>query len=476
MAKVLLIAPPIYKEEYSARGSEQTASILPPMGLAYIAAWLRKHGHYCEILDGMATPCSLDEVVRQCSTFDVIGITSVSTYALRVNQLLQKLKQSGCGAPIVVGGPHATVLPESCLQAGADYVIVGEGEVPMLELIRALENHEPPTKVGSVVFLKDGQLVRNRRMPPLGNLDKIPIPAYDLLPMSRYRTSEARTRRQPSYSLMTSRGCPGVCSFCNKSVSGTKVRYFSAERIVEEFFLLRNRYGAEDIAILDDNFLTDRELVHTVCDRLIEKGFDKTWSVEARVDHVDREVLEHLKTAGCDFIAYGIESGSQRMLDSMNKRISLKQVRDAVKMTKEVGINIRGYFMMGLPYETLEEMEETVRLALELDIEVASFSLFVPLPGTLEYKRAQETGTFSDPEYFLHEIYPEFNFPDSLLYIPEGITAEQLFNVHKNAYSRYYFRPKFLMRALLSIRSFEDIKRYTRGGINLLTNAFVRKT
>ena len=475
MVKILLIAPPIFKEEYSARGSEHTASILPPIGLAYIAAYLRKHGHKCEILDGLATPCSLDDIVKKCHSFDIIGITSVSTYAIRVNELLHRIRGSGIKGTVVVGGPHATILPESCLRNGADYVILGEGELPILNLINAIETHSDITQVESIAYLKDDKLIKNPRISLISNLDEIPIPAYDLLPMKQYHTSEARTRKQPSYSLMTSRGCPGICSFCNKSVSGTKVRYFSADRIVDEFFLLRDKYGAEDIAILDDNFLTNHDIVHDVCDKLLEKNFKKTWSVEARVDCINKDILIMLKKAGCDFIAYGIESGSQRMLDIMKKNITLEQVRKAVKLTKEIGINIRGYFMIGLPYETLDDIEKTIQFAIELNIEVASFSLFVPLPGTLDYKRALKTGTFPDPEYYLHGIYPEFNFPDSLLYVPEGITDEELFAIHKKAYNRYYFRPKFLLKSILSIRSFSDIKRFLKGGINLIASALSKQ-
>jgi radical SAM superfamily enzyme YgiQ (UPF0313 family) len=472
MAKILLIAPPIYKEEYAARGSGHTASILPPIGLAYIAAWLRKHGHYCEILDGFAEPCSLEEIIKKSHSFDIVGITAVSTYVLRVNQLLKSLKENNDKALVVVGGPHATILPQSCLEHGADYVVLGEGELPMLELVNAFENNTDTSQIGSLAYIRENKFFKNPRMPFIQDLDEIPIPAFDLLPMKRYRTSEARTRKQPSYSIMTSRGCPGVCSFCNKSVSGTNVRHFSADRIVEEFFLLRDKYGAEDVAILDDNFLTDHNLVNNVCEKLIKKQFNKTWSLEARVDNVNEEILKHLKEAGCDFIAYGIESGSQRMLDSMKKGITLEQIREAVRITQKIGMNIRGYFMMGLPYETLEDMEKSIRFAIELNIEVVSFSLFVPLPGTLDYVRAKKTGSFPDPEYFLHGIYPEFNFPDSLLYVPEGITPEELFNKHKSAYNRYYFRPKFLFDSLLSVRSFADLKRFARGGTNLFLNAF----
>lgn len=475
MARVLLIAPPIYKEEYAARGSSHTLSILPPLGLAYIAAYLRKHDHYCEILDGMAVPYGIDDIVKKASGFDVVGITAVSTVALRVNQLLKAFKDNSIKAPVIVGGPHATVLPESCLRHGADYVVLGEGEITMLELVNALEAGKNTDGIEGIAFMREGVMIRNKRGEMAENLDEIPMPARDLLPMERYRCSIARTKKLPSHSILTSRGCPGTCSFCNKSISGTRVRYFSVGRIVEEFFLLRDRYGAEDVAVMDDNFVSEPHVVHSVCDELIRRKFGKTWSVEARIDAVDEDVLKHLKAAGCDFIAYGIESGTQKMLDRMKKRITLDQIRSVIKMTKDVGINIRGYFMMGMPGETLDDMEQTISFAKELDIDVASFSLFVPFPGTLDYRRALESGTFTDPEYFLHKIYPEFNFPDSPIYIPEGMTAEELLSKHRSAYNRYYFRPKFLLRTLLTIRSAGDIRRYTSGMLNLLGNFFSRK-
>jgi anaerobic magnesium-protoporphyrin IX monomethyl ester cyclase len=474
MAKILLIQPPIYISEYTARGSAHTLSILPPMGLAYIASYLRKNGNICEIMDGMAIPFDLDVLVSKSSTFDVIGITAVSTFAKRVHEIIGVLKRNKVRAPVVVGGPHATVLPESCLRNGADYVVIGEGEITMLELVNALAFGNDVGNVNGIAFLNDDKFYRTPARSKINNLDDIPLPARDLLPMGKYRSSEARSKKQPSHSLFTSRGCTGYCSFCNKMIFGSKVRYYSVDRIVEEFFLLRDRYGAQDVAVWDDNFLADRNIAHAVCDSLIKNNFKKTWSIEARIDTVDRDILLHAKEAGCDFIAYGIESGSQKILDSMNKRITLGQVRKVIKMTKEVGINIRGYFMMGMPNESLEDMDQTISFAKELNIDVATFTLFVPLPGTVEYQRALKTGTFIDPEYYLHEVYPEFNFPSAPLYVPEGMTSEDLLEKHKSAYNKYYFRLPFLLKSALAMRSFQDITRNFKGMLNLLINAFIK--
>ena len=474
MAKILLIQPPIYKAEYTARGSEHTLSILPPMGLAYISAYLRKHGHDCEIMDGMAFPFTLDVLINKAFSFDIIGITAVSTFAVRVNEIIDALKQNRVTAPIIVGGPHATVLPESCLRKGADYVVIGEGEITALELVNGLTSHGDVSKISGIAYLQDNLLHRTPRRRVIEHLDEIPLPARDSLPMAKYRSSEARSKKQPSHSLFTSRGCPGNCSFCNKMIFGSKVRYFSVDRITEEFFLLRDKYGAQDIAIWDDNFLADRSVAHAVCDSLIKNNLNRTWSIEARIDSVDRDILQHAKEAGCDFIAYGIESGSQKVLDSMNKRITLEQIRQVIKMTKDVGINIRGYFMMGMPHETLEDMDKTIAFAKELNIEVASFTLFVPLPGTTEYRRALNSGTFADPEYYLHNVFPEFNFPREPLYIPEGMTSTELLNKHKSAYNKYYFRPRFLLKSILAIRNYQDVMRNMKGLLNLLSNAFMK--
>lgn len=473
MARVLLIQPPLRSEELFSRGSKSSASIIPPLGLAYISAYLRKHGHTCRILDGIATPIGTGEVAGLAREYDIVGITVVSTYAVRAAELIQAIKKADSMKPVAVGGPHVTVLPESLLEKGADFAVVGEGEKTMLELVECLSAGDGCVEnVGGLVFRDGHRFATTGRRPFLDPLDEVPLPARDLLPMEKYRSSIARSSRQPSHSMLASRGCPGVCSFCSKKTFGRRVRYFSVERIVEEFFVLRDRYRARDVAVWDDNFLSDPNVALAVCEALKRRNLGITWSVEARADNVSWETLSALRDGGCTYVAYGVESGSQRLLDHMNKRITKEQIRETIRMTKEAGIGIRAYFMMGLPTETLQEMEETVRFAMELDVELASFTLFVPLPGTIEYRRAMQSGRFPDPEYFLHRIVPEFNFMDAPLYIPEGMTAGQLMAAHRNAYTRYYFRPRVLLRRFLAIRSLEDVWNLLKGGFTLASNIF----
>jgi radical SAM superfamily enzyme YgiQ (UPF0313 family) len=473
VARVLLIQPPLKSDELFSRGSKSSASIIPPLGLAYISAYLREHGHTCRILDGVATPIGIGEVVDLTREYDVVGVTVVSTYAVRAGELIQAIKKANPRKPVVVGGPHVTVLPESLLEKGADFAVVGEGERTMLELVDCLTAGDGRVENVSGLVFDDGHgFTATGRRSLLDPLDEVPLPARDLLPMEKYRSSIARSSQQPSHSMLTSRGCPGVCSFCSKKTFGRRVRYFSVERIVDEFFVLRDRYQARDVAVMDDNFLSDPDVVFAVCEALKNRDLGITWSVEARVDNVSWETLSTLRDAGCTYIAYGVESGSQRLLDHMNKRITKEQIRETIRMTKEAGIAIRAYFMMGLPTETLQEMEATVRFAMELDVEVASFSLFLPLPGTIEYRRSMQSGRFPDPEYFLHRIVPEFNFMDAPLYIPQGMTAEGLMAAHRNAYTRYYFRPRVMLRRFLAIRSLGDFGNLLKGGFTLASNLF----
>jgi len=473
MAKVLLIQPPMTSKERFARGSESTASHIPPLGLAYIAAYIRQRGHHCRIIDSLVQPSLLNNLNDLTAEFDVIGITIVSTYAFRAIQLIKALKEHKHCPVVVVGGPHATAMPASMLANGADYVVVGEGEQTMLEFVERMDtNGSEMRNIRGLMYLDGKDPVYAGPRSRIESLDLIPLPARDLLPMHLYRSSVARSSRQPSHSMLASRGCPGVCSFCSKMIFGTKVRYFSAERIVEEFLLLQNRYGAKDVAVWDDNFVANEERVLSVCEQLLHKGFRCSWSVEARIDGVNREVLLALKRAGCTFICYGIESGSQRVLDHMNKRIRKEQIRDTIRLTKEIGLSIRGYFMMGVPTETLGEMKETIRFSKELDVDVASYTLFCPLPGTLEYQRALRTGTFPDPEYYLHRVVPEVNFPDEPLYIPAGMTSRELMKIHRKAYTRYYLRLKTLFRRLAEIRSLSDLPPLFQGAWTLLRNLF----
>jgi radical SAM superfamily enzyme YgiQ (UPF0313 family) len=468
MARVLLLIPPLSPQELFTQAAKSTASKLPSLGVAYIASYLREKGHETTIYDGIAEPNPLDELVADMSRYDIIGMTAISSYATRCIELLEMAKQSGVRAPLVVGGPHVTAMPGHLLGHGADYEVLGEGEVTMFELVEHLASGSgTPSAVKGLAFLEDGRLVKTPRRELVDPLDILPMPARDLLPMHRYSTSPARSRNYPSHSMFTSRGCPGICSFCDHRTFGSRIRHFSLERIVEEFFLLRDRYGARDVSVWDDNFTSDKNLLFDVCAALQRGNFGLTWNVESRINMVDREILQTLHDSGCCFIAYGIESGSQRMLDHMKKGITKEEIREKVRITQEIGIPIRGYFMIGLPGETEQDILETIAFALELDIDIATFTMFLPLPGTLDYRRALRDGTFIDSEYFLHGIIPEFNFLEKPVYVPGNLSPQRLLALHQLAYKKYYMRPRMILKHLRSIRTPGEFMSLAKSGLGL---------
>jgi radical SAM superfamily enzyme YgiQ (UPF0313 family) len=475
MARILLIVPPLTPQELFTRGAESTASKLPSLGVAYIAAFLRMHGHEPAIYDGIAEPKNIDVLVEEMKGYDVVCITAISSYAVRCIELLSRAKQVGVRAPLVVGGPHVTAMPGHLLRHGADYEVVGEGEATMLELVEHLAaGLGAPHNVRGLAYLDGDETKHTGRRQLIDPLDTIPMPARDLLPMQLYSTSPARSQNFPSHSMFTSRGCPGICSFCDHRTFGSKIRHFSLERIVEEFFVLRDVYGARDVSVWDDNFTSDKKLLLEVCESLNSRDFGLSWNVESRINMVDRDILKTLHASGCSFIAYGIESGSQRMLDHMKKGITKEEIVEKVRITQEVGIPIRGYFMMGLPGETEQDILETIKFALELDIDIATFTMFLPLPGTLDYKRALRGGTFIDPEYFLHDIIPEFNFLEKPVYVPGTLAPERLLELHQRAYKKFYMRPGMILKRLRSVRSSSELMSLAKSGLALFRSLLFR--
>lgn len=470
--KVLLIQPPLWPHELYTRGSRATASLLPPLGLAYLAAFLEEQGHHVEIMDGIVAPVALDELARRAQGFDLVGITVISSYVVRVIEVIEALKRSEVRAPIVVGGPHVTALPDALLRAGADFGVIGEGELTLAELAEHVEGRRPDLAgIRGLVYLdQNREKVFTGPRTRVRPMDLIPLPARHLLPMERYQCSVARSSRQPSHSMMASRGCRGRCTFCSHRTFGLETRYFSVKRIVDEIFLLRDRYGAQDVAVWDDDFLADPEIAARVCEGLEAGRFDLPWSASACVENVTLPLLLRMKQAGLGYIAYGVESGSQRVLHQVKKNLTKERIREVVGWTKELSIPVRAYFILGFPGETVEEMKETVEFAKELDVELASFTLFIPLPGTVEYERAKKTKGF-DPEYFLKVLVPEINFPERPLFVPEGMTETELLTIHRNAYSSYYLRPSMILRRLKGCLSnpHEVIALY-RGARTLLAN------
>ncbi len=468
MASVLLINPPLSKAELYRRGAAVAQSKVEPLGLAYIAAALEQAGHNVRIIDGIAEETSIERISAGAQHFDFVGVSAYTSFVKRAFEAVDAIKAAS-GATIIFGGPHATAIPLEVIgQGSVDFVVCGEGERTITELVGAAEKGKSIAKVKGVYFKKNKKPVFTGERPFIKNIDELPLPARHLLPMHLYTGSGARSKRMPSHCLITSRGCPFNCTFCDKNIFGRSFRAHSPERVIGEIQLLVEKYKARDIGIWDDNFTVDKKRVIKICELIKEQHWDLTFSCEARVDCVDRPMLQSLKEAGCQYIAYGVESGSQPVLDSIRKGFSKEKVLETFALTKKVGIGIRGYFIVGLPGETRQDILQTISFAKQLNPTIATFTFFMPWPGTDAYSRIVKNGELSRPSYWLDEIVPDFNFLEKPLYVPKGLSGPELIELHKKAYGEFYLRPSYLLQRVLSIRGIEDIKILAKGFLTIM--------
>jgi radical SAM superfamily enzyme YgiQ (UPF0313 family) len=279
--------------------------------------------------------------------------------------------------------------------------------------------------------------------------------AYHLLPMSKYYPAVGSYKRLPAVSMVTSRGCPGKCTFCYQPY-GSLQRQRSPKKIFEEVMYLVKNYGIREISFYDDNFTTQKPRVREFCQMLIDNKVDLTWSCFSRVDWADLNLLKIMKQAGCHQIMYGIESGDQRILDTIRKETTPEKIKRAAKWTKEVGIDVRATFMLGNPGETEETMRNTIDFAIELDPEYVVFNVPSPNPGTQMYDWAVKSGVLREQKW------EEFDLTTPTLQL-DSVSQEKVQEYYKLAYRRFYLRPSFMFKRLLRIRNLNDIRNLFAG-------------
>jgi len=469
--KFLLINPPVTFDELFAGGGKEMGGILPPLGIAYIASYLEKKGMYVRIIDGMVENKNVDEIAKLTKGFDVIGITSITFFALRAHEQAAAIKKLYPNKIIIMGGPHPSVVPEEVLQdKNVDIVVIGEGEITTYELLNSIEKNgtKKLDEINGIAYKKDGKVKITKSRELIRNLDELPFPARHLLKMEKYYTSDVRCKNHPALSIMSSRGCPNDCSYCSNDIMFRRFwRAHSAEYVVNEIEELINKYGAKEITFWDDNFMVNNQRVFEICRIIKERDIKIPIEASGRVDNVSLPLLQEMKKVGFYFLGFGVESGSERILKDVNKNITKQQIRNTFAFCKKVGIISRGYFMLGFIGETEKEMFETINFAKELDPDYATFTLLTPLPRTKDFKRAQQEGIF-DKDYYKKEIYSEINFPKHPPYTPKGFTEKRLMEIHKRAYKEFYLRPTYVLRQLKTCSNFGDIRRLVKGALTVL--------
>jgi len=444
----------------------------PPLGLGYLASVLRRNHVDVEILD--PTFEGVAYAIERLKRFDY-DILGISAYTMNFNLALEMARQVKAKKeiPVVFGGVHPTILyPEVIPMKEIDFVVVGEGEGTLPELVDALDHQRPLEKVDGLVFKRDGKVIVN---PPRGlmeSLDSLPFPARDLLPMKKYLNANfgrsAWAVRQPSTTILTTRGCPFHCTYCSSHLMfGRRTRYRSAKNIVDEIEGLIDEYRIKGLSILDDTFIMSKKQIRELAEEMKRRRIKIEFICNGRVDIMDREILKVLKEMGCVGIAFGVESGSQSILDHVLKKgITLKQVQNAFQWAFDIGIPTDAYFMVGIPGETEGDILETIRFSKTLKASAANFAITIPMPKTELHELALKHGEITA------KSWDEFDYTGQPIYRSNRIDASTLIRLRRKAIFSFYFRVAFLLDQLFSIRSPYDLKRKLKGFLMLLKVVF----
>jgi radical SAM superfamily enzyme YgiQ (UPF0313 family) len=374
-------------------------------------------------------------------------------------ELAKRIKQTNPETIVVFGGPYATNVVEKLLaQSGADCVVRGEGELTLLELV---QKGGDVSIINGVSYLKDGKLINNPDAGKIQNLDELPYPAYDLLPpLSKYHS---RSRYTPMAPMMMTRGCPHGCIFCSSShtsnnIMGAAVRKRSPQNIVGEIKMLSEQYGVRQIDFLDDNFSQDMEYANKVMDAIIEAKLPVVYNFQngLRADRLDEPLIIKMKKAGVIKVGIGIESGEQKIVNSVKKSLNLERVREAIRLLRKHGIIVIGFFMLGLPGETAKTIEKTIQFAKETNPHMANFSVVLPLPGTELYRMVEAADAFVKDDTTSGAMT---GFYSQMFYYKWGeVTPELVFKYQKKAYNEFYFRPSKVLDLMTTIQSWEELK------------------
>ncbi len=478
----VLINPPMSLEERYGQDLNKFGANSEPLGLAYLAANLEKHNYQVSIIDGLALGFNLSEVVQKVKETkpDLVGITMLTPMYQAVKGLSVSLKRILPESKIILGGAHATALPkDTLLDIGpVDYICQGEGENTMKELADFLSFGGDISKIDGLVYRnKNAQIIFNPARQFENDLDNLPAPARHLLPMEKYRLTASRVKKQGFCpTLIIARGCPFNCSFCSHPF-GRTYRHHSVGRIISELKGLINNYQISQANFEADTLTVNKSFLISLCQSLIEEGIAEKlqWTCESRIDTVDVETLEIMKKAGCWQISYGIESGVQRLLDLINKGVTLEQIEKIVMLTKKTGITIRGFFMLGLPCETIKESWQTINFAKKLDPLWAQFTITIPYPGTPLFKQLKEQGQIRHFNWSYYNTWGGWADKD-IPFVPQGREPSEIKKLQKQALISFYLRPGKLLRFLREVRSFAVFKKYLFGFFILIKNKWKKSS
>ena len=467
--RVALVNPYFQKQTQSIA----QISVGPPLGLAYIATALERNGYIVNIIDANAERLSCEETVSRILEFkaDLAGFSAVTPTIGICHQIAGKLKKKNNNILILTGGIHATSLPEETLRdcLNFDFLIRGEGEFALVELLGALNNNTALDNIKGLAYRNLGNIIVNGLPDTIDNLDELGFPSRHLLKNSLYKTFDAGRMT----SIIAMRGCPANCIYCAVSlVAGRICRKRSPANVIEEVEACLHKYNTSFIAFLDDTFTFDKLWVHGLCDEFVRSGLCRKikWSCLTRVDNVDLDLLKHMKKAGCIRVELGIESGSQKILDYAKKGISPKQTREAFFMAKKAGLSTMGFAMLNVPGETRDTILETKKLIMEVEPDFLQVSFATPYPGTELFEICKKNDLLTSRDW------SRYLFLNNQIIKNPAISENELKELMQNIQRSFHLRLKYILKILLyMLKNPRSIKTMLWAGSNAFKKLLFEK-
>lgn len=465
MRKILLVNP----SSGGSSGLIDPATAYPPLGLAYLASYIREKGsisYDIKIIDANILRMPNQNILRIIKDFspDIIGLHMNVILARNGLKLCHMVKKQYPKILLCIGGPIVSSNPKKTLKdSNADVAITGEGEDIFLEICEGKKVDE----IKGIAYFKDKKIVFTGSRPLIENLDTIPHPAYDLLP--DFKIYRSRARKIPVGPIITSRGCPFQCTFCSSSVFGKKFRAHTPEYIIEEIDMLVNKYGARQLDVLDDNLMLDKSRAEKIFDLIIQRKYKLAINLQSgiRVENLDENIVKKMKKAGVFKAGIGIESANKEILKSIKKSLNIDKVIQSIRWFRKYGIISYGFFIIGFPNDTDESINETINFALRINPTIANFMILVPFPGTEIYELMKKNNLLISPDilYYTTGLY-ESKMYHKCMYL----SNQELLALQRKAYSKFNFRVSKILETLSSIRSFNEFRWTLNAGLIILKN------
>jgi radical SAM superfamily enzyme YgiQ (UPF0313 family) len=431
-----------------------------------VAAFARKYTDWeIEVIDAKTEELSyaaLEDRIQKAAP-DVVAISTMAFNLLDVMESAKHAKKVSTDILVCVGGPHPSIFPELTAKIKEiDYAILGEGEFVFGEFLRHVQEKSDLSSLKGIAFQKNGRTINTDRSDFIKDLDELPFPARELTDIQSYFSP--LTHRRPITTMMSSRGCPHRCIFCDRPHLGKKFRMRSPKNVVDEMEHCK-ALGIEDIFFYDDTFTLNKKRVAEICGEIKGRNLEISWDIRTRVDAVDEQMLRDLKESGCARIHYGIESGSPEILKELRKDIDLEQAVQVFKYTRKMGIETLAYFMIGSPKEKMHHIEQTIRFARRLNPDYLHLGILTPFPATELYAKGLDSGLLPEDYWKAYSEHPTSEFMPK--YWNENFDDEELLKILRDFYKKFYIRPRYLMRSVLGIKSFGDLKAKLSTGLSI---------